>query len=429
MPVQHQILTEHEFDRRHDAWRVRVLLTLSGTAPATARVPLAMALVLDRSGSMAGLPIEAAREAAQGLITRLHPDDLAGVVLFDDQVETLGEPATGPMQVGLLGALAQVQARGSTNLSGGWLRGRDQMAALTGRDGVRRVLLLTDGQANHGITEPDRLAALARSARAQGITTSAIGFGPGYDEALLKGMADAGGGNLWHIERPDQAAQVFHEELGGLQSLAAQNLAVELRPGSGVASFTVVHDYPAHPLVDGTRLELGDLYAREPRRLLVEFVVPAFGEALRPDVEVARVQVAAHVLMADGGLELRVITFPVALTLAAQGATHPEVRREAVLLATARARDEAVRTARDGDPRGAARRLRNEARALRKSGVADEAIARHAADLEAMARHLEREGAQEHHLKYLAQRAYNQHRGKASYDALLSRPLDEDEAH
>lgn len=421
--MHQQLLTEHEFDPALPGWRVRVLLTITGVATAAARVPLGMALVLDRSGSMEGDKIGAARDAAAGLMRRLHPHDRVGVVLFDDVVETLSEPVTGAEQGGLLHQLAQVQARGSTNLSGGWLRGRDQMAPLPNLGGIRRVLLLTDGQANAGITDHAQLAALARSARALGISTSAIGFGADYDEVLLKAMADAGGGNLWHIERADQAQQVFAEELAGLQSLSAQNLAVELRPSDDVASFAVVHDYPAVVIPDGTRIELGDLYVREPRKLLVEFVVPALTDGVRADLAVAHVQLSAHVLLADGGIELRVVTFPVVLTLEGQGSTHPEVRREVVLLAAAKTRDEAVERARAGDAESASRLLRDQARAMRTSGLDDAAVMSQAMDLESTARELESHGVREQDMKYMKQRAYNQRRGKESYDAMLARPM------
>ena len=426
--MQQQLLTEHEFDPALPGWRVRVLLTITGVASAAARVPLGVALVLDRSGSMAGSKIDAARDAAAGLIRRLHPSDRIGVVLFDDVVETLSDPVTGADQGGLLNDLARVDVRGSTNLSGGWLRGRDQMASLPNLGSIRRVLLLTDGQANCGITDHARLAALSGLARAQGISTSAIGFGDDYDEELLKAMADAGGGNLWHIERTDQAQQVFQEELAGLQSLSAQNLAVELRPSADVASFVVVHDYPASVLPDGRRIELGDLYAREPRKLLVEFVVPARTPDVRSDLAVAHVQLSAHVLLVDGGIELRVMMFPVALTLEGQGSTHPEVRREVVLLAAAKARDEAVERARAGDVESASHLLRDQARTMRASGLEDAVVLAQASDLEQTACELESLGVREQDMKYMKQRAYNQYRGKASYDAMLARPMPPDDA-
>jgi hypothetical protein len=110
---------------------------------------------------------------------------------------------------------------------------------------VNRVLLLTDGQANVGITEPALVAGLCLGAKHEGSTTTTIGLGAEYDERPLRAMADAGGANSYYIERPDQAPGVFEEELEGLLSLSAQNVAVELRPGDGVALVRIHHDYPA----------------------------------------------------------------------------------------------------------------------------------------------------------------------------------------
>jgi Ca-activated chloride channel family protein len=214
-------------------WVVRALLTLTGEAPpalpgARPAVPLNVALVLDRSGSMAGEPLEAARGAAAGLVRRLRPTDVVSVVAYDHEVQTLAEPATGAAQATLARAIEAIEARGSTNLSGGWLRGRDLVdaargtldaaraphpgvdgatgpAGLTDHDGAssagsHRIVLLTDGLANAGITDPATLLRLCALARAAGVTTTRR-FGPDYDEHLLRGMADAGGGNSYYVER------------------------------------------------------------------------------------------------------------------------------------------------------------------------------------------------------------------------------------
>ena len=79
------------------------------------------------------------------------------VVAYDDAAETVAEPATGAEQGDLVERIRSIDCRGSTNLSGGWLRGRDLVASGRREGGVNRVLLLTDGQANVGITRPDRL--------------------------------------------------------------------------------------------------------------------------------------------------------------------------------------------------------------------------------------------------------------------------------
>lgn len=183
---------------------VRLLLRLEADAPPrTDRLPLNLSLVLDRSGSMHGGKLTAAREAAALLVRRLAPEDVVSVVAYDDEVETVAEPATGAAQAELPREIERIETGGSTNLSGGWLRGRELVARNLLERGVNRVILLTDGQANVGITDPQRLTGLAAEAGRQRMTTTTIGFGADYNERLLRAMADAGGGNTYYIEHTD----------------------------------------------------------------------------------------------------------------------------------------------------------------------------------------------------------------------------------
>src|SRR5205823_1171648 len=121
-------------------------------------------------------------------------------------------------------ALATITPGGSTNLSGGWLKGLEQLRSAPA-DSARKVLLLTDGIANVGIIDRGALAALAGSAQADGIGTTTIGFGEDFDEDLLTAMADAGGGNAHWAETPDAAPGIFATEFDGLTRLVAQNVS------------------------------------------------------------------------------------------------------------------------------------------------------------------------------------------------------------
>jgi Ca-activated chloride channel family protein len=429
--MQHKVLVDYELAVAQQGFIVRALLTLHGKAPTRLnRIPLNLAVVLDRSGSMAGEKLAAARDAAAMLIRRLHPDDMVSVVAYDDEVTTVAEPATGETQAGLPGLVLGIEAGGSTNLSGGWLRGRELVARGKREDGVNRVILMTDGLANVGITSPAQLLGLCRTACAAGITTTTIGFGADYDEKLLRGMADAGGANTWYIERPDQAAEVFGEELEGLLTLCAQTVAVEVRPSEAVTLTAVRHQYPTTPLGSGARIEVGDLYAREPRSVLVEFFVPTLADAPRDvtDVEIARIVLTAHVLTDGGGVERQEIDFPIVTRLTPAGHSEPEARREMLLLDAARAREEALRRRDEGDPGGAAAVLRDVAAALAAAPAEYGAefaaeLGEQSADLAAMASQFEADRVSELDAKYLAQRAYNAHRGKRAYEAKLSRGM------
>lgn len=401
---------------------VRLLATFAGQPPAdAARVPLSLCLVLDRSGSMAGEKLDAARAAAAAVARRMHPADRLGVVLFDHDVRTLAAPGTEAEQPGLIDALAHIAAGGNTNLSGAWLRGEQLLHPLAGEGRATRLLLLTDGQANAGITDPARLKELARNARARGITTSTVGFGADYDEDLLRGMADAGGGNAWYIERPDQASAVFGEELGGLMALAAQDLQVTLRLRPPATRLEVLQDWTATDLPDGLRLDLGDLHAREPKRVLARWHVPA--DAATPDAVLGEVVCSAAVVTA-AGIERRVITTPITASFHAQESVEPAIEREVLAAEVAKARRDAVARGDEGDHLGAASLLEATSACLAPLADDDPDAARTVRELGAMAAKFRARDVSEADRKYLKQRAYNAQRGKASYDGMLGRDVD-----
>lgn len=420
--MKHNVLVDHELAVSQHGYVVRALVRLTGHPPAQRnRVPINISIVLDRSGSMAGEKLDAAREAAAFLVQRLAPEDMVSVVAYDDEVQTVARPATGSAQGSVAQAIGGIDVGGSTNLSGGWLRGRELVAANQVSGAVNRVLMLTDGQANVGITDAALLCGLTGGAKREGITTSTIGFGADYDERLLRAMADAGGGNTWYIERPDQAPGVFEEEIEGLLSLSAQNVAVEIRPGARVQLTAVHNDYPFGELPGGARrYELGDLYAREPKTMLVEFFVPGLDEAALTSV--AQVVVHAHVLTDAGAIERQEITFAVETPLGAAGHAEPEVRRELLVLEVARAREEAVARERRGDHRGAGRILRETAAKIQ--GAPPELAAQLEdvrTELAASAKSVAEGGFSEGDRKYEGQRVYNARRGKQAYDDKLRR--------
>ena len=428
--MQHKVLVDYELAVAQQGFIVRAMLKLEGKAPTRDnRIPLNLSVVLDRSGSMAGEKLDAARDAAAMLIRRLHPDDVVSVVAYDDEVTTVAEPATGDSQGSLPQQVQHIEAGGSTNLSGGWLRGRELVASGKRDGGVNRVVLLTDGLANVGITDPAQLLGLCRTACGAGITTTTIGFGADYDEKLLRGMADAGGANTYYIERPDQAGDVFAEELEGLLTLCAQTVSVEIRPSDAVTLTAIRHQYPTVPLgTGGARLELGDLYAREPRSVLVEFFVPTLpdGAGDAGEVTIAQLALTAHVLTDGGGVERQEIVFPVVSRLTEAGHSEPEVRREMLLLDAAKAREDALRLRDEGDMGGAAAMLHRMSRAMGAPVMAfDTAVGaeleEQARDLADMAGRFAADEVREEDAKYLAQRAYNAHRGKRAYEAKLSR--------
>jgi Ca-activated chloride channel homolog len=416
--------------------RVRVLLRIEADEPAAggddastaspetaagaaARPPLDLALVLDRSGSMSGAKLRAAKDAASLLVRRLRARDRIAVVAYDDQVATVAEGTTGADGAELARRIGAIHTGGSTNLSGGWLRGRGLVAERRASEGVvARVLLLTDGLANVGITEPTTLVGLCATARAEGIGTTTIGFGADYDEALLAAMADAGGGHSYYIETPDQAAAIFAEEIGGLLAVAAQNLRVTVRPAPTVRSALVHHAYPRADVTDGARYDVGDLYANDPAALLAEFAIDAGATTY---IDVAELVVEADVVEADGRVVARAIHLPVRFSTVEGPCVDPTIQREVLLFEAARARREALERRRRGDDDGARDVLREKSAFLAAAAGEDDELADEARDLAVMADAFDARVVADMDVKYMHQRAYDQEKARRRKSALIAR--------
>ena len=193
------------------------------------RTPLAVSLVIDRSGSMDGGKLNEAKRCALDLLSRLHDDDWVSVVIYDDTVEVLLETMSVRIAKTLLPIrLDDIQPNGMTNLHGGWLKGAETLAPRAGRGTVSRVILLSDGQANKGLLSKESIYQQVRELASAGVTTSTVGIGFDFNEELMTGIATAGQGNSWYGQTAEDLAESFDAELGFLTNLVWQDVRVKL---------------------------------------------------------------------------------------------------------------------------------------------------------------------------------------------------------
>jgi hypothetical protein len=344
------------------------------SASATARPErpgVDVSLVLDRSGSMAGRKFELARKAVAHGIRLLRPDDALNVVVYDHEVETVLErmPATAAEKKQALAALGQIEARGSTNLAEGWFTGARALGGAQPDSRVRRVLLLTDGLANQGITDPAGLREAAARFRAEGIGTSTFGLGNDFDEELLTALAAEGGGHFYFIEQAAQIPDFFASELGEVLDVVARDVVFEVATGPGVR-MTVLNPLPVEHNGNITRVRLGDFVAEQEVTLLLAVEIAARSEGVTASLQ-------CRVADREGGLVNAAMQVDWTAVPAEQDKQQP-VNRD-VLLEVARmlaecARGEALSANRRGGFDDAGRMLRRAAVQIGQLGIDDEAV-------------------------------------------------------
>jgi len=203
---------------------------LQDNTPQTAK---RLALVVDRSGSMSGQPLDEAIRCVMHIASHLTPQDQLSVVVYDNRVEVL-HPLQAMRSVSQVQqALAGVESGGSTNLFGGWEAGAQQ---LEGGDSssITRIMLLSDGCVNHGETNPSIIEAHCKRLLGLGVSTTTVGLGRNFNEDLMIGMAREGGGQHYYGQTAADLYDSFEEELSLLQAMYLRRIHLKLVPAAGV---------------------------------------------------------------------------------------------------------------------------------------------------------------------------------------------------
>ena len=310
------------------------------------RPDLNLSLVLDRSGSMQGhnkMPY--AKAAVQYAIEQLQGRDRVSIVAFDDRVEIPVPSTLAQQKHRIAQALHKIQARGSTALHAGWLAGGTQVSQHLKTGQLNRVIVLSDGLANVGETNPDVISQDVRGLAQRGVSTSTVGVGDDYDEQMLEAIAASGDGSYYYIESPDQLPNIFEQELQGLMATLGRKVTLALELAPGVICQDCFNDFNTGSNGD---YQLPNLIAGNP-----------FSAAFRIQVPVQKQTPLDWVLKVHLGWDdvdsgdRKTAIAPLTLPWVSQSELEDlpfnnEVQQEVALLTVARAKKEAAEQAKQG---------------------------------------------------------------------------------
>ncbi len=161
------------------------------------RTPLNLCLVIDRSGSMEGPPLDYVKQACGFVVDMLGPNDILSIVTFEETVDVLMPPQRVTNKQPIKEGIQRLMPGNTTNLYDGLALGLQQVIGVTDPGRATRLVVLTDGDPTAGVKDFATLVNHAGEIKQRGITCTFLGFGPDYHEELLAAMAKRAGGNYY----------------------------------------------------------------------------------------------------------------------------------------------------------------------------------------------------------------------------------------
>jgi Mg-chelatase subunit ChlD len=365
---------------------LRINLTAPVAPTRVERPPVQVGIVLDRSGSMEGeRKFTLALQAVEQALALLQPHDRFTLVVYDTDVDRImaSTPATPDAKRIAMQRLREVAPRGGTDLYAGWMTAASEMLAHLAADSVNRVLLITDGLANAGITESPALIAASAELRRRGVGTTTFGVGDDFDEVLLRDIAHDGGGHAYFIATPDQIGDLLTSELGDALEITLRSAVLQIALPPGATGALLNRYRTTHVSGDNElHVHLGDLTSGQEQTLVLKLTFAQDREGARTNVRVRMSAAEAlHIQSemlnaASGASELEQELWWTYDTHRANDAQprDREVDRDVAQLYASLARAEATDANRQGDLPRAKRVLERTARRIREYAFDDDEL-------------------------------------------------------
>ncbi len=246
------------------------------------RLPLNVGLVIDRSGSMSGRKLTHAKAAARQLVSSMHDGDRIAIITYGSDVSVLvpSRRLDDSSRREILGAIERIVDRGGTYLSGGLQQATRSIASTLENQQLSRVILISDGQANEGITHKVGLSRLARQATRRGIAVTTMGVGLDFNEDVMTAIAEHGNGHYYYIKDAASLAGIFTRELSKLVATVARRptLTITLDPN---VELLALYGYEYQTRGRVLELRLPAVFAKQRRRVTLKLRVAAGGATKR----------------------------------------------------------------------------------------------------------------------------------------------------
>ncbi|QVQ50780.1 von Willebrand factor type A domain-containing protein [Spiractinospora alimapuensis] len=259
------------------------------------RQPATLTFVIDRSGSMEGRNMEMVRSALHTLVDGLDPEDEVGIVTYGDDATHELETTPASEETAIRSVIDDLRPDGSTYTEAGLRAGYEVAAENQRDDGINRVILLSDGVANVGETDPEVLADDIVSPMAEDVPLLTVGVGMDvFNDPLLEQLANQGGGFYTFVDSEHEIERLFADDLTGTLEAVATDARVQVTfDPDEVESFRLL-GYENRQMEDEEFLEEdadgGHLGAGHSATALYEVAMPNVRESADA-AEVAQVEV------------------------------------------------------------------------------------------------------------------------------------------
>jgi Mg-chelatase subunit ChlD len=236
--------------------RVPVQFEIDVATPATQeRLPSELCIVLDKSGSMAGVKARRSTAAVHNAIDALVENDILHLLTYSDTVDVVFTGGTRARANELHALVSEIQVGGATNIAAALECGREVLVNSGEGGGTKRIFLLSDGKPSTGCMSESGLRSLAQSTRQDGILIDTFGIGADIDEELMKGIATSGRGS-YHFLRETIIRQIIEDSMASLFRTVGRNTVIHVQSLPPVGRLTAIH----RPL-DDTEFQVEDLRA------------------------------------------------------------------------------------------------------------------------------------------------------------------------